>query len=109
MQWFFDLLSTIGSFISDLVTNLYSFLGEINNLSSQVKDVSSNIGSTNASIVQILGAIRYIVGDVIYYAFYLSVIFGLFSMIYVLVVGMKKLIDNAKLNAFKQIDFNKLG
>lgn len=108
MQWFFDLLTTIGNFIADLVKNLYSFLTEINNLSAQVKDISSNIGNSNATIVQILGAIRYIVGDVIYFAFYLSVIFGLFSMIYVLVVGMKKLIDNAKLNAFKQIDFNKI-
>jgi hypothetical protein len=107
MSWVADLLNKFGEFITNITTNLNDFLKEINDLTDQINSSISNFGTSTGAVIKILGAIRYIVGDVIYFAFYLSCMFGLFYSIYKLVIGILNLIKQAKLNVFKNIDLTK--
>lgn len=94
-DWLLNIIDHVTNFLDVMVSSTGDMLSQLNDLTSQLNNAANN---TNFVVTKTLGAVRFIVGDALYTAFYISIVLGLLYTIVILVQAVLDYINKAKAN-----------
>ncbi len=92
-DFFFDIVEMIGSILDALLT----FYAMLNDFDDTIVGMTKDCGTsefTGMPIMDAIGMIRYLVGDVVFYMMYAGILIGCLFVVYKLVVLLYEAIDS---------------